>query len=90
MVKFTKIANTKSIVGTTVITGQGAYNPQPTSARGTHLSWQALGIALKAGKGSCTVAAYLTQQKITNPQNVGDGLPCLRYWAGNGKIAVKA
>lgn len=91
MATFNKVANTRSIGNAAIVTGMcGKYAPQATSARSTNLSWQALATALKAGKGQCTVAAYLAVQAKVNPANVGDGLPCLRYWASSGYISMAA
>jgi uncharacterized low-complexity protein len=83
-----KVVNTRAISGTWVVTGTANYNPQATSARRTDLSWQALQAALKAGNGKCTVDEYLAAQAKANPGNTGDAMPCLRYWAGNGKLAI--
>jgi hypothetical protein len=85
-----KVANTRAITGATVVVGTANYNPNPASARRTDLSWAALQQALEANKGKCTVAQYMAMQAEVNPGNTGDALPCLRYWASSGKLAIEA
>ena len=88
MSKFSKVANTRAIGDAHVCTGQAPYNPSASSARRTDLSWAALTAALKAGKGMCTVAEYRAIQREMNPENIGDAMPCFRYWAGDGNVAL--
>ena len=90
MSKFSKTANTRAIGDAHVCTGQAPYSPSASSARRTDLSWAALTAALKAGKGTCTVAEYRAEQKKLNPENVGDAMPCFRYWAGDGNVALQS
>jgi len=89
MSKFSKTLNTRAISDAHVCTGQAPYNPSSSSARRTDLSWAALTEALKAGKGKCTVAEYRAIQSEMNPGNVGDAMPCFRYWAGDGNVALE-
>jgi len=89
--RFTKATNTRAIGPATVITGYyGGYSPNASSARATHLSWQALQQALAAHGGTCTVAQYMAVQAKVNPNNTGDALPFIRYAAGNGNVGVKS
>ena len=91
MATFSKVPNTRAIGAANVVTGACAkYSPSAASARNTAASWGALQAALKAGKGQCTVAQYLALQAKANAGNVGDGLPCLRYWASSGYIKLAA
>jgi hypothetical protein len=87
--KFGAASNTRAINAASKVTGYfGGYSPSANSARATHLSWQALRQVAAANPNGFTVQQYLEQQAKTNPANVGDALPCLRYWANNGNVQI--
>ena len=89
--KFVKATNTRSIVAATTVNHAGTnYAPRPGTLRQVHLSWQAFCAVAKANPNGFTVATYLAEQAKVNPENVGDALPCLRYWANNGHVLVAA
>ena len=87
MSKFTKYENTRAIGSAHMVTAQASYNPSASSAHRTDLSWGALAALLAGGK-PVTVAAYLEAQAVANPNNVGDAIGCLRYWAKNGNVEI--
>jgi hypothetical protein len=83
-----KVSNTRAITANWLITGYcPKYSPSPNSARNVAASWQALVKVAKPGK-PVTVEQYLKAQAELNPGNIGDALPCFRYWASNGKLAL--
>ena len=85
MAGFTKQENTRQIDKSWTVVAQASYNPSSSSMRRTDLSWKAL-TGLLAEGGTCTVGEYMAAQRETNPENIGDALPCFRYWAGDGKV----
>ena len=84
-----KFANSRAI-GKAHRVGQlkASYSPKASSARRTDLSWQALKQVAEANPDGFTVQQYLDAQREVNPENIGDALPCFRYWAANGNVEV--
>lgn len=88
MANFVKVANTRAVGPAHRVDGYAAYAPKASSARRTDLSWQALTEVATANPEGFTVQQYLDHQRTVNPDNIGDALPCFRYWCGSAKVSI--